>query len=182
MLQEAVSSFNSVLGINWRQLCSCQASIQLTCDLVKANNACDFDFWEAMLYAIDAAIRTAPENEGGSQVKLLTQLNEIGRRCAQDRSSRIEPYWYSLKKGCHLNNSCLCLAVQLQLYYYVRYALAHETIRRGGHENKQRDYATMLLMAIHHYKIFAKDSDIPRVSIIPKETSLELIKFLPKRG
>lgn len=59
---------------------------------IKANNACDFDLWVAMLYAIDAAVRTASENEGGLQVKLLTQLDEIGRRCAQGRSSRIAPH------------------------------------------------------------------------------------------
>jgi hypothetical protein len=149
---------------------------------IKAINACEFDFWVAMLYAIDAAIRVAPENEGGTQVKLLVQLDHIGQHCAAGGSSNATLHWSSLRQGLHMNTSFLHLAIQLQLHHYVRHALALEPVPPTGSDVRQREDAVMLLMATHQYKFFARDPDMPRVSILPKTISVELIKLLFSRG
>jgi hypothetical protein len=149
---------------------------------VKAINACETDFWIAMLYAIHATVRAAPGNEGSMQVKLLTQLDEIGCRCARGRSSKATPHWSSLRRGCHLNTSFLHLAIQLQFHDCVRHALAVECVRSPNHEVKEREDAIMLLIATHHYKTFAEDPAASRLSIISKKPSMELIKLFLDLG
>src|SRR5690242_1850326 len=90
---------------------------------IKAINTCDQDILKAMLYAIEAATRVETSNEAGMQVKLLTQLDEIGTQCARGQLSTTFKHWSSRRKTCRLNTSFVHLAIQLQLHEYVQYAL-----------------------------------------------------------
>ncbi|KAH7072170.1 hypothetical protein BKA63DRAFT_474270 [Paraphoma chrysanthemicola] len=149
---------------------------------IKAINTCDQDLWKAMLYAIEAATRVATSNEAGRQVKLLTQLDEIGTQCARGKLSATFKHWSSRRKTCRLNTSFLHLAIQLQLHEYVQYALLSKAPMQSDIATKDKDEATMLLMATLHYDIFTKDSELPKLSFIPTSPSVDLIKLFLERG
>jgi hypothetical protein len=148
----------------------------------KAINACDEDFWKAMMYAIEAATQTDPANEAGKQVKLLTQLDEIGAHCARGQLSDAAKHWSSLRKGGRLNTSFTHLAIQLQLHEYVRHALALKSTGSTDITVRCKEDAVMLLMATLHYDIWIKEPNLPRLSFVPTSPSVQLIALFLERG